>query len=97
MGLQPFLLLFNVMPTYHFTIYSRSYCHLCEDMRDALSAALGEHEYTIEMVDIDADPALLAVYDEWVPVLLASKINAPAVRLCHYFLDKERLAAFLAA
>jgi glutaredoxin len=85
------------MPAYNFTIYSRSYCHLCEDMRAALSAALGEREYTIEMVDIDADPALLAIYDEWVPVLLAGKINAPAVRLCHYFLDKERLAAFLAA
>ena len=86
------------MPNYRFTIYSRAYCHLCDDMRDALRAALGTNDYPIVMIDIDAsdDPALLARYDELVPVLLASKNDAPAERLCHYFLDKERLNAFLA-
>ncbi|MDB5776237.1 MAG: glutaredoxin family protein [Herbaspirillum sp.] len=85
------------MPPYYFTIYSRSYCHLCDDMHDALRAALGEREYTVQMVDIDADPALLARYDELVPVLLAGKNGGPAMQLCHYFLDKDKLAAFLAA
>ncbi|HEY4071629.1 MAG TPA: glutaredoxin family protein [Herbaspirillum sp.] len=88
------------MPAYNFTIYSRSYCHLCDDMRDALKVALDHLQctkYAIEMVDVDADQALLAEYDELVPVLLASKNEGPASRLCHYFLDKERLAAFLAA
>jgi Glutaredoxin-like domain (DUF836) len=88
------------MPVYNFTIYSRAYCHLCDDMRDALKAALDALQcakYAIEMVDVDADQALLAEYDELVPVLLASKNDEQASRLCHYFLDKERLAAFLAA
>jgi hypothetical protein len=88
------------MPAYNFTIYSRSYCHLCDDMRDALKAALDTLQctkYAIEMVDVDADQALLAEYDELVPVLLARKNDGQASRLCHYFLDKERLAAFLAA
>ena len=85
------------MPAYYFTIYSRSYCHLCDDMHDALRAALGERLYPIEMVDIDADPALLALYDELVPVLFAGKNGRPAEQLCHYFLDDNRLAEFLAA
>jgi hypothetical protein len=74
-------------------------------MRDALAAAMdesgtagqaGQHEYAIEMVDIDADPTLLAQYDELVPVLLARKNEGPMAPLCHYFLDRDRLAAFLA-
>jgi hypothetical protein len=103
MGLQPFSFIVSgcvLMPAYNFTIYSRSYCHLCDDIRDALKAALAILQctkYTIEMVDVDADPALLAEYDELVPVLLARKNNGQASRLCHYFLDKERLSAFLTA
>jgi hypothetical protein len=92
------------MPHYQFTIYSRSYCHLCDDMRDALAAAMNErsatgvnvNKYAIKMVDVDADPILLAQYDELVPVLLAGKNEGPMVQLCHYFLDHERLSAFLA-
>ncbi|WDZ97864.1 glutaredoxin family protein [Herbaspirillum sp. WKF16] len=83
--------------TLRFIIYSRSYCHLCDDMRDALRAALGEVAASIEMVDVDADPALVEQYDELVPVLLGFRNREPAVRLCHYHLDAGRLAAFLAA
>ncbi|HEY4316208.1 MAG TPA: glutaredoxin family protein [Herbaspirillum sp.] len=91
------------MPRYQFTIYSRSYCHLCDDMRDALAAAMDERsaadrgivEYAIKMIDVDADPILLSQYDELVPVLLAGKNGEPMVQLCHYFLDRERLSAFL--
>lgn len=80
----------------HFVIYSRSYCHLCDDMRDALKAALGDIPAGIEMVDVDADAALVEQYDELVPVLLATRNGGPAVRLCHYHLDAERLTLFLA-
>lgn len=80
----------------HFTIYSRSYCHLCDDMRDALHVALGSTPATIEMVDVDADPALVEQYDELVPVLLGAHPQQPAVRLCHYHLDLDRLQVFLA-
>lgn len=84
----------------HFTIYTRSYCHLCEDMRAALLVELGAHAETlatIAMVDVDADPALLAAYDELVPVLMGQQDDQAALQLCHYFLDKERLRRFLAA
>ncbi len=80
----------------HFIIYSRSYCHLCEDLRDALRQALGEIPAVIEMVDVDADEALVARYDELVPVLTGQGSNGQWQELCHYHLDKARLQAFVA-
>lgn len=74
------------MPPLHFVLYARSYCHLCEDMRAALDACLAGAGLacTVDVVDIDADPALVARYDELVPVLAT---GAGDVTLCHYFLD----------
>jgi Glutaredoxin-like domain (DUF836) len=62
----------------------RSYCHLCDEMRDQL------HELGIapEIVDVDADAALVALWDEKVPVLLLH-----GVALCHYRLDERALLA----
>jgi len=80
----------------HFIIYSRSYCHLCEDLRDALRQALGEIPAVIEMVDVDADEALVARYDELVPVLMGQGRDGQWQELCHYHLDKARLQAFVA-
>lgn len=85
-----------------FTLYSRTYCHLCDDMLTALrsllavSAAPGEQAHTIEVVDVDADETLVARYDELVPVLTASRDDGPARELCHYFLDEAAVRAFLA-
>ncbi len=80
-----------------FIIYSRSYCHLCDELRDALRAALGGRPAQIEMVDVDADPALVELYDELVPVLMGRDAERGWVRLCHYHLDGQALQAFLAA
>jgi len=77
-----------------FILYSRSYCHLCEDMLAALQAFMARQglAYTVDVVDVDADPDLVARYDELVPVLVA----APAgTELCHYFLDEEALRRHL--
>ncbi|WP_296949873.1 glutaredoxin family protein [uncultured Massilia sp.] len=79
-----------------FTLYSRSWCHLCEDMLEALRAAMARRgvAYEVDVVDVDADPALVARYDELVPVLA----TVPGDReICHYILDEEALAACLAA
>jgi thiol-disulfide isomerase/thioredoxin len=80
----------------HFRIYSRSYCHLCQDMFDALQALRGEYAFTIETIDVDADEALVAQYDELVPVLAGARNGAEMVQLCHYFLDEAKVRAFLA-
>jgi hypothetical protein len=77
-----------------FTLYSRSYCHLCEDMRAALQAFMAHQglAYTVDVVDVDADPALVARYDELVPVLVAEPAGT---ELCHYFLDEAALRRHL--
>jgi hypothetical protein len=78
------------MPAVRFTLYARSYCHLCDDMAAALAAFMARADlaYTLDVVDVDADPALVARYDELVPVLTTDPAGA---ELCHYFLDEAAL------
>jgi hypothetical protein len=79
----------------HFTLYSRSYCHLCDDMLAALNALhTPQRPFTVAVVDVDADPALVARFDELVPVLFADLAQP---ELCHYFLDEEKVRALLAS
>jgi hypothetical protein len=80
----------------HFTLYSRGYCHLCDDMLQALRALDMSNVFRIDVIDVDADPALVALYDELVPVLMGNRDGKPPERLCHYFLDDTRVRAFLA-
>jgi thiol-disulfide isomerase/thioredoxin len=80
----------------HFTLYSRSYCHLCDDMLTALQALSKEFVFKISVVDVDTDQALTAQYDELVPVLVGSRVGEERViQLCHYFLDVEKVRTFL--
>lgn len=79
----------------YFTLYSRSYCHLCEDMLTALSGLAIENS-AIEVIDVDADEELVAQYDELVPVLMARREGQAAQRLCHYFLDEAAVRTFIA-
>ena len=80
----------------HFTLYSRSYCHLCQDMLDALLLlqAPGQR-FTVDVIDIDAslDATLLARFDELVPVLFGDLAQP---ELCHYFLDEAAVRRYLA-
>ena len=85
-------------PSPHFILYSRSYCHLCEDMLAALRAFMGRAglAFTVDVVDVDADPALVERFDELVPVLHARPAGRAGAELCHYFLDEAALARHLA-
>ena len=73
------------------TLMSRGYCHLCHDMEVALAPMLAEFGATLSVLDVDADPALEAKYDELVPVLLHGETE-----LCHYFLDEAKIREYLA-
>ena len=77
------------------TLLSRSYCHLCDDMRDALTPLAQRHGATVAEVDVDAHPDLEARYGDLVPVLLLGT-PADGVALCHYRLDAAAVAAALA-
>jgi hypothetical protein len=77
-----------------FTLYSRSYCHLCDDMLAALRQLQPPGQsFEIDVIDVDADPALVARFDELVPVLFG---DLAAPELCHYFLDHEAVRRYLA-
>ncbi len=78
-----------------FTLYSRSYCHLCEDMLTALRALAGD-DVVVDVIDVDADPALVERYDELVPVLIGHRDDDAPTQLCHYFLNENTVSEFLA-
>ena len=76
-----------------FTLYSRAWCHLCDDLLAALMAMQGPHvRFAVEVIDVDADPALVARFDELVPVLYGELDQS---ELCHYFLDPEAVRAYV--
>ncbi|MGA7986732.1 MAG: glutaredoxin family protein [Burkholderiales bacterium] len=74
------------------TLYGRTYCHLCEDMLRALEPLQGELQFTVQTIDVDADPALEVRYGERVPVL----VGPDGREICHYFLDLTALTDRLA-
>lgn len=49
--------------------------------------------FDVTVVDVDADEALVARFDELVPVLFGD-LSQP--ELCHYFLDADAVRAYIA-
>lgn len=60
-------------------------------MLGALEPLRAELGFSVEVVDVDADPALVARYDELVPVLTLGDEE-----ICHYFLDAAKVREVLA-
>ncbi|MCE2860135.1 MAG: glutaredoxin family protein [Oxalobacteraceae bacterium] len=82
------------MTSKHFILYSRSYCHLCDDMLKALRALIAE-QLPIEVVDVDLHADLVERYDELVPVLVGVEEGQAPRQLCNYFLNENNVRAFL--
>ncbi len=78
------------------TLLVRMYCHLCDDMRAALSPLAAARGALVTEIDVDADPALEVRYGERVPVLLLGGPKGGR-ELCHYRLDAARVASALDA
>ena len=68
------------MKSVRLTLYGRAWCHLCDDMLAGLETLRNEYGFSIDVVDVDADPALAHTYNERVPVLLVD-----GRELCHHF------------
>lgn len=73
------------------TVYSRAYCHLCDEMIAGLHALQARHRFSVQVVDVDSEPQLEARYGELVPVLMHGERE-----LCHYHLDGPGVTAYLA-
>ena len=73
-------------PAQHFVLYSRSGCHLCEQMQLELAALPAAAGRQIEVRDVDADPAAKTRYGHKIPVLLFA-----GELVCHGRLDVEEV------
>jgi len=77
------------------TLVGRSYCHLCDDMRERVVAAIlllpdaVKLSITLEEIDLDDMPQLEQRYGEWVPVLVAGGAESGS-EICHYHFDQDR-------
>ena len=77
------------------TLLSRAYCHLCDEMFEAVKPLADARHLTVAVVDVDTDSALEAEYGDRVPVLFAGE-PVGGTELCHYRLDRVRVEAALA-
>lgn len=73
------------MPTV--TLYTRRGCHLCDDARAVIDGVRVELPFALTVLDVDADPALLARYSDEVPVVAVEgavafryRVSADALR-----------------
>jgi thioredoxin reductase (NADPH) len=73
------------------TVYSRSYCHLCEEMIEALHRLQGLFHFEVTIVDVDSAPELERLHGEKVPVLMHGERE-----LCHYRIEPSAVTAYLA-
>lgn len=65
-------------------------------MLTALQVLNKEFAFDVSVIDVDADEALVAQYDELVPVLVGHPAGSEGqVQLCHYFFDVDRVRTFL--
>jgi hypothetical protein len=76
------------------TLLGREYCHLCDEMREALAPIATRHGVEIIVRDVDSDADLEQRYGERVPVLL---LGSPptGIELCHFTLDVAAIEAAL--
>ena len=51
------------------TLYTRQGCCLCDDAKRALVAAGRQAAFQLDVIDIDSDPQLRALYNDEVPVI----------------------------
>lgn len=72
-------------------VYSRTYCHLCDDLVRALAPWRERYAFELRVVDIEDEPELEMRYGARVPVVCADD----GVELCHYTLDDAALCAYL--
>jgi hypothetical protein len=76
------------------TLLVRAYCHLCDEMRDALAPLAAARGVPVTIVDVDADVGLEVRFGDRVPALFAG-LPDDGTLLCHHRLDRARVAAAL--
>ena len=75
-------------------LYGKADCPLCDEMKAVVTRVRDEIPFTLEVVDIAGDPALLAAYGVEIPVLVIDGRKAFKHRVEERAL-RRRLAAAL--
>jgi glutaredoxin len=57
-------------------LYTKPECHLCEQMKEAMSGSGCVELYSLEEVDIESDAELFARYQYEIPVLFINGVEA---------------------
>lgn len=73
------------------TLYSRTWCHLCDEMIAGLQPLQARFHFELEVIDVDSDAGLEALYGEDVPVLVHG-----GAELCRHRLDSRLVTDYLA-
>jgi len=74
------------------TLYTRSGCCLCDDVKKAIVEARRQAEFEYREIDIDADPRLRRLYNDEVPVVEIDGRRAFRYRMTSSELLKELAA-----
>ena len=74
-------------------LYTRAGCHLCEEAKEEIRRVRAEIPFSFRSVDIDRDPALVALYNEEVPVIFVNGEKAFRYRVDAVELRKRLRAA----
>jgi hypothetical protein len=53
-------------------MYTRKGCHLCDEAWQQLEEKQRRYHFKLEKKDVDTDPNLIALYGQWVPVVLVN-------------------------
>jgi glutaredoxin len=71
----------------HVVLYGKPDCPLCDEMKDVIEQVRREIPFTVEIVDVERDAALVAAYGDDVPVLFVDgrkafkhRVDATALR-----------------
>lgn len=72
------------------TVYSKPGCHLCEEAIRTIQWIQTQHPFTLEEINIQENPALLAEYGEHIPVVMLN-----GTFLFEYTVDETRLRQLL--
>jgi thiol-disulfide isomerase/thioredoxin len=74
------------------TVYGRPWCHLCDEMAEALAPLAARHGAQVVKVDVDTDPVLEERYGLRIPVLAHGERE-----LCGHRLDTAAIERYLAS
>jgi len=71
------------------TLYSKSGCHLCDEMKHVIDAVRARVPFEFDVVDISTDPRLMDLYGVEIPVLLIDGKKAAKYRVTEAELEEK--------